>query len=180
MRLQTSNQYSGLVDCVKQTISKDGVRGLYRGMASPLLGVTPMFALSFWSYDVGQRLVYSVTPKRTSPKLSMTEFALAGAFSAIPTTIVTVPMERVKVVIQTQDQTAGGKKYKGMIDAARGMYAEGGLASLYRGTVATLVRDIPGSAAYFVGYEYTARALRPKDGSFSIGAELFAGIFELI
>lgn len=36
------------MDCAKQTIAKDGLFGLYKGMASPLVGVTPMFALSFW------------------------------------------------------------------------------------------------------------------------------------
>ncbi len=95
--------------------------------------------------------------------------------SAIPTTIVTTPMERIKVIMQTQDQQAGGKKYNGMFDAAKGVYREGGMASLYRGTVATLARDIPGSAAYFVAYEYVYRTLAPKDGSFPTSVVLFAG-----
>lgn len=101
------------------------------------MGVTPMFALSFWSYEVGQQLVYSFTPNRSSKELSMTEFALAGGFSAIPTTVVTTPMERVKVVLQTQDQIVGGQKYKGMFDAGMGMYREGGISSLYRGSIAS-------------------------------------------
>ena len=77
----------------------------------------------------------------------MLEFAIAGGFSAIPTTIVTTPMERVKVIMQTQDQNPTGKKYTGMFDAARGIVREGGVSSLYRGTVATLARDIPGSVS---------------------------------
>lgn len=135
--MQTSNEYKGIADCVKKT----GIRGLYRGIASPLVGVTPMFALSFWSYEVGQQLVYSFTPNRTSKELTMLEFAMAGGFSAIPTTVVTTPMERVKVVLQTQDQIVGGQKYKGMLDAGMGMYREGGLASLYRGSVASNYLD---------------------------------------
>ena len=123
------------MDCVRKT----GVKGLYRGITSPLVGVTPMFALSFWSYEIGQQLVYSCTPKRTSGDLSMTEFAIAGGFSAIPTTVITTPMERIKVVLQTQDQSVGGKKYKGMVDAGVGMYREGGLSSLYRGSIASKI-----------------------------------------
>ncbi|KAJ3039666.1 carnitine transporter [Rhizophlyctis rosea] len=176
VRLQTSNQYKGLVDCFKQTVAKDGLLGLYRGMASPLVGVTPMFALSFWSYDLGKQLVYNATPNRKTKDLSMAEFAFAGGFSAIPTTIVTTPMERVKVVMQTQDQNKSGVKYKGMFDAGRGMWREGGLGSLYRGTIATLARDIPGSAAYFVAYEWFYRLLVPKDAQgIYIGPTLFAG-----
>lgn len=50
-------------------------------------------------------------------------------------------MERIKVVMQTQDQNpASSKRYTGMMDAGRGMWAEGGLMSLYRGTIATLAR----------------------------------------
>ncbi|RKO86493.1 mitochondrial carrier domain-containing protein, partial [Blyttiomyces helicus] len=128
------------------------------------------------SYDIGQKLVMAATPKRKSNELSMLEYALAGGFSAIPTTIVTTPMERVKVVLQTQDQRVGGVKYKGMFDAGGAMLKEGGVASLYRGTIATLARDVPGSAAYFVAYEAVYRALKPKDQEgISIGAVLFSG-----
>ncbi|KAI9102441.1 mitochondrial carrier domain-containing protein [Phlyctochytrium arcticum] len=177
VRLQTSNQYKGLGDCFKQTIAKDGFFGLYRGMASPLVGVTPMFALSFWSYDLGCQMVRSVRPQTIKSKdLSLTEYAIAGGFSAIPTTIVTTPMERVKVVLQTQDQTVGGKKYTGMFDAGKGMWREGGIKSLYRGTIATLARDIPGSAAYFWAYEAVYRAMKPEgQEGLSIGSILFAG-----
>ncbi|KAI8808560.1 mitochondrial carrier domain-containing protein [Cladochytrium replicatum] len=176
VRLQTSNQYKGLADCFRQTVAKEGFFGLYKGITSPLIGVTPMFAVSFWGYDVGQQLVYASTPNRKSKDLTMTEYALAGGFSAVPQTIITTPMERIKVMLQTQDTAGGsGKKYKGMFDAGLGVYREGGIAGLYRGTVATLARDIPGSAAYFVGYEFFYRLLKPKDAPISIGAVLFSG-----
>lgn len=74
VRLQTSNQYKGLADCFRQTIAKDGLRGLYRGMTAPLIGVTPMFALSFWSYDVGQNIVMSFKKDKSDTKLSMLEY----------------------------------------------------------------------------------------------------------
>ncbi|KAI8844140.1 mitochondrial carrier domain-containing protein [Chytridium lagenaria] len=174
VRLQTSNQYKGLADCFKQTVAKEGMLGLYKGMTSPLIGVTPMFALSFWVIlRSWPRLVWAATPNRPSKDLSMLEFAIAGGFSAIPTTIVTTPMERVKVIMQTQDQVKGGVKYKGMLDASVGMYREGGIGSLYRGTVATLARDIPGSAAYFVAYEYFYRLLKGNGDSLSIPAVLY-------
>jgi hypothetical protein len=56
VRLQTSTQYTGMMDCVRKTIAKDGIRGLYRGMAAPLIGVTPIYAVCFWGYDVGKRI----------------------------------------------------------------------------------------------------------------------------
>lgn len=48
VKLQTSNDYSGALDCVRKTLAKEGLRGLYRGMLTPLIFVTPLFATCFW------------------------------------------------------------------------------------------------------------------------------------
>lgn len=88
-------------------------------------------------------------------------------------------MERIKVCLQTQDQVIGGKKYNGMLDAGKGMFKEGGVSSLYRGTIATLARDIPGSAAYFVGYEYFYRMMRENGYSLTSSALVSGGMLNL-
>lgn len=51
-------------------------------------------------YDLGKRLVYSFSPGRTEQALSIPELAFAGAFSALPATLVAAPAERVKVLLQ--------------------------------------------------------------------------------
>jgi solute carrier family 25 carnitine/acylcarnitine transporter 20/29 len=101
-RLQTApnGTYSGTLDVVRKTIKADGIKGMYRGMGPPLVGVTPIFAISFWSFDLGKKIVYSATPNRPSKDLSVSELAFAGFFSAIPTTLVAGPAERVKVLLQ--------------------------------------------------------------------------------
>jgi solute carrier family 25 carnitine/acylcarnitine transporter 20/29 len=49
VRLQTSEGiYKNTADCFKQIVKKDGLFGLYRGMATPLASITPIFAVSFW------------------------------------------------------------------------------------------------------------------------------------
>ncbi|EUC64228.1 carnitine/acyl carnitine carrier protein [Rhizoctonia solani AG-3 Rhs1AP] len=161
-RLQTApaGAYTGALDVVKQTLARDGVKGMYRGMGPPLAGVTPIFAISFWAYDLGKKIVYSATPDRKSQTLSLGELAFAGFFSAIPTTLVAGPAERVKVLLQIQGQ-GGQSTYNGPVDVVRQLYREGGLRSIFRGTAATLARDGPGSAAYFVAYEVAKKRLTP-------------------
>ncbi|KAG8897725.1 carnitine transporter, partial [Tulasnella sp. 403] len=178
-RLQTAQAgtYTGALDVVKKTLARDGVRGMYRGMGPPLVGVTPIFAISFWAYDLGKKLVYTATPERTSLQLNTAELAFAGFFSAVPTTLVAAPAERIKVVLQVQGQ-GGGTNYKGPMDAVRGLYREGGIRSLFRGTGATLARDGPGSAAYFVAYELAKKALTPANqpsSELNLGAIILAG-----
>ncbi|WYZ46213.1 hypothetical protein EsH8_IX_000438 [Colletotrichum jinshuiense] len=165
VRLQTADKgvYSSAIDVVKKSIARDGLkRGLYAGVSAPLVGVTPMFAVSFWGYDVGKSLV------RSSPDapLSIAQVSAAGFFSAIPMTAITAPFERVKVILQVQSQRlkpGEAPKYNGGVDVVRQLYAEGGLRSVFRGSAATLARDGPGSAAYFAAYEYIKRRLTPKD-----------------
>lgn len=61
-----------------------------------------------------------------------------------------------------QTQGSGANKlYNGPVDVVRALYKEGGLASIFRGTGATLLRDGPGSAAYFVAYELIKKSLIP-------------------
>ncbi len=33
-----------------------GPRGFYKGMSAPLVGVTPIFAMSFFGFNVGKKL----------------------------------------------------------------------------------------------------------------------------
>ncbi|PWN88407.1 mitochondrial carrier [Acaromyces ingoldii] len=163
-RLQTAKEgtYTGGMDVVKKTIKADGIKGMYRGMGPPLVGVTPIFAISFWSYDAGKKLIYAATPNRKTEQLSLAELGFAGFFSAIPTTLVAGPAERVKVLLQLQGQSSNaGPTYNGPVDVVRQLYKEGGLKSVFRGTGATLARDGPGSAAYFGAYEAIKRGLTP-------------------
>jgi len=179
-RLQTAapKTYTGALDVVKKILARDGPTGLYRGVVPPLLGVTPIFALSFWAYDASKRLIRSVVPNRTDSALSTPELAAAGFLSAVPTTLVTAPVERAKVLLQVQGQGGSGPQYKGVLDVMRHLYKEGGIRSIYRGTFATLARDGPGSAAYFAAYEVTKKALAPANSlssDLNIGQVILAG-----
>ncbi|KAG2154689.1 hypothetical protein DEU56DRAFT_725712 [Suillus clintonianus] len=179
-RLQTAapGAYTGAVDVVRKTLARDGVTGLYRGMVPPLLGVTPIFAVSFWAYDASKNLILTLTPNRTSEKLSTAELAAAGFMSAVPTTLITAPVERAKVLLQVQGQGGSGPQYKGVFDVMKHLYREGGIRSIFRGTGATIARDGPGSAVYFAAYEVTKKALMPAGssaGDLNLGAIMFAG-----
>ncbi|RDW65662.1 carnitine:acyl carnitine antiporter [Aspergillus mulundensis] len=191
VRMQTAAQgvYSGAIDVVKKTVAREGlVRGLYAGVSAPLVGVTPMFAVSFWGYDLGKTLVSSLSEvevKNNTPQYTIGQISAAGFFSAIPMTLITAPFERVKVLLQIQGQNPpppGQKpKYSGGVDVVRQLYKEGGIRSVFRGSAMTLARDGPGSAAYFAAYEYIKRSLTPKDangnvtGDLSLPAVLAAG-----
>ncbi|GAD92922.1 carnitine/acyl carnitine carrier [Paecilomyces variotii No. 5] len=182
VRMQTAQKgvYSGAMDVVRKTVAREGLaRGLYAGVSAPLVGVTPMFAVSFWGYDLGKTIVSSLSEvpvKHGTPQYSIGQISAAGFFSAIPMTLITAPFERVKVLLQIQGQNPpppGQKpKYSGGVDVVRQLYKEGGIRSVFRGSAMTLARDGPGSAAYFAAYEYIKRRLTPKDAEGNVTGEL--------
>ncbi|GAV54345.1 hypothetical protein ZYGR_0AL00770 [Zygosaccharomyces rouxii] len=169
-----SGQASSMVHAVKDILHESrgsliaSVRGFYRGVIPPLLGVTPIFAVSFWGYDLGKKIVAYGQPLSQQP-LSTFQLATAGFISAIPTTLVMAPTERVKVVLQTTEGYTFGS-------AAKKLVREGGIQSLFRGSLATLARDGPGSALYFAAYEATKKALaKPGEEEFSVTKTCIAG-----
>jgi solute carrier family 25 carnitine/acylcarnitine transporter 20/29 len=134
-------------------------------------------------YGVGKQLVESYSTVSNN-QFSVAQISTAGFFSAIPQTLITAPFERVKVLLQIQGQKElkpGEKpKYAGGTDVVRQLYKEGGIKSVYRGSLMTLARDGPGSAAYFATYEIVKRRLTPKDadgkpGKLSLPAVMAAG-----
>jgi len=70
------------------------------------------------------------------------------------------PVELVKCRLQVQ--ASDKKMYKGPIDCAIKTYKYGGgLTSLFKGHTATMLREIPGGAAYFGMYESFVKILTP-------------------
>jgi len=168
--------YTGTFDCLRKTVSNEGFKGLYKGMGAPLVGVAPIFAISFFGFGVGKSLINKYNGD-DNHKHSLSELFAAGAFSGIFTTSIMAPGERIKCLLQIQ-QGSGNKLYDGPVDCAKKLYKEGGIRSIYKGTVLTLCRDIPASGMYFAGYEAVKYLLTPEGqdpSKLSIGSVLFAG-----
>lgn len=112
------------------------------------MGITPVTAISFWGFALGQKF-FSFIHSQTVKDFS------AGAFSAVLCTPIIVPFERIKLLMQTNTDT----KTLSTFEAAKRIYSENGLKSFYRGTFFSLLRDCPGYAAYFGTYSYLKRKL---------------------
>ncbi|KAJ8046825.1 Mitochondrial carnitine/acylcarnitine carrier protein [Holothuria leucospilota] len=162
VRLQTQPTppvYSGTFDCAKQIVMKESVFGLYKGMFAPILGVTPMYAVCFLGYGIGKKLQQPAANGEYGPAQLFAAGMVAGVF----TTGIMAPGERIKCLLQIQASSTGPPKYAGPWDCAKQIYREAGLfRGLYRGTMATLLRDVPASGMYFMSYEMLKKAITPE------------------
>merc|ERR1711915_135348 len=117
VRLQTQSKsnplYAGTWDCALKAVKAEGFKGLYKGMAAPLMGVTPMFAVCFFGYGLGKRLQ---TPKEGNKELSAMQLFNAGCLSGVFTTAIMAPGERIKCLLQVQQAGSGPQIYKGPVD----------------------------------------------------------------
>lgn len=166
--------YQGTFDCATKLVQREGIFGLYKGMSAPLTGVSPIFAVCFFGYGLGKRLLQWTSSKE---QLTYTQYFLAGGFSGIFTTSIMAPGERIKVLLQLQGSGKAAQKYNGMVDCAVKVYKEGGMRSVYKGFCATLMRDVPGTGAYFLAYEYVQDKVKEKSGSQTLStlSTIFAG-----
>lgn len=70
---------------------------MFLGMAAPLTGVAPIFAMSFFGYGLGKRILQT-----EGAELSNAQIFSAGAFSGIFTTAIMAPGERIKCLLQVK------------------------------------------------------------------------------
>jgi solute carrier family 25 (adenine nucleotide translocator) protein 4/5/6/31 len=91
--------------------------------------------------------------KKKGPKLGFWEDFLIGGFAAGISKTAAAPIERVKLLVQNQDEMIkqGRLKepYKGTMDCFRRVVSEEGVVSLWRGNTANVLRYFPTQALNF-------------------------------
>ncbi|KAL1408857.1 ADP/ATP carrier protein [Vanrija albida] len=111
----------------------------------------------------------SEVKKQKDFKAFATDFLMGGVSAAVAKTAA-APIERVKLLVQNQDEMIKqgrlSKPYKGIIDCFQRTYAEEGLVSLWRGNTANVIRYFPTQALNFAFKDYfkSLFGFRKQDG----------------
>lgn len=158
-----NSKYRGAFHCLKSIMAKESFRGLYRGMSSPMIGVSVINAIVFGVYGNVQRT-------SSNPDSYMSHF-LAGSVAGLAQSIICSPMELAKTQLQLQTHKLGAAKFNGPTQCISYVYQCEGVRGVFRGLGATALRDVPGFASYFVSFEFLMR-LKTDPG---ILYTLFAG-----
>lgn len=137
-------QYSGIIDCVKQTINSKGFFGLYRGLSVLLYGSIPKSAVRFGAFEtIKKKLVDK------DGRLSAQRKLMAGLFAGVCEAVfVVTPMETVKVKF-INDQRSANPKFKGFYHGVRMIVKSHGLKGCYQGVVPTIFKQGSNQAIRF-------------------------------
>ncbi|XP_067849820.1 mitochondrial glutamate carrier 1 isoform X2 [Heptranchias perlo] len=164
--------YSSMSDCLIKTIRSDGYFGMYRGAAVNLTLVTPEKAIKLAANDFFRQMF-----SKDGKKLTLIKEMLAGCGAGTCQVIVTTPMEMLKIQLQdagrlaaqqklmaaqavpsspsgspissTSHTTSSIKSQRSATQITKELLRSKGIAGLYKGLGATLLRDVPFSMIYF-------------------------------
>ncbi|KAI7870952.1 mitochondrial carrier domain-containing protein, partial [Spinellus fusiger] len=127
-------------------------------------GVAAVNALVFGSYTwlIHQQAIFHKTPMTENSLPPLRDVFFAGIGAGIITSVITCPMELVKVQLQNQTTTGNAMKYRGPIDCISKLYTMGGIRQCFVGMGSTLLREAS-FGPYFLCYEYICRVLTPKE-----------------
>ncbi|OAK95269.1 mitochondrial carrier protein-like protein [Phaeosphaeriaceae sp. SRC1lsM3a] len=155
VRLQTTQQYSGALDAATQIYKNEGALAFYKGTLTPLIGIGACVSVQFGGFHYARRAFEARnTANHGSSQLSYSQYYAAGAFAGISNTVLSSPIEHIRIRLQTQPHGAN-RLYNGPIDCVRKLSAhQGVLGGVYRGTAVTFLREAQAYGVWFTTFEY--------------------------
>ncbi|CBZ25196.1 mitochondrial ornithine carrier protein-like protein [Leishmania mexicana MHOM/GT/2001/U1103] len=155
--LQTygGTRYAGYTDCITRLFRQDGVIGFYRGVTARFVASGFEHAWVLATYKWTLRLIGA------GDRPTLPEILLGGCGSGVAATVCLTPFELVKCRMQVDD-TKGQRRYRGSLDCAQQVFREHGCKGLYRGGVAMLCREVPGSVAWCGTYDILKSWMTPE------------------
>ncbi|KAH9933530.1 mitochondrial carrier [Amylocystis lapponica] len=158
-QIAPKGMFKGPMDILAQTLRKEGFFALYKGMASPLVGIAGVNSLLFAAYGVSRRIISPF------PQLSLKEIAAAGSMAGAINAILASPVEMFKVRMQGQYGAASDKRLRVIMSE---MWSQWGLRKgIMRGYWVTVAREIPAYAGFYTGkpFEFSKRQFSKTYGT---------------
>lgn len=152
-----AHSYTGPIDCIRQLIRSEGLRGLSRGLGGTMAREMPGNAVYFGSYKTlreflpGKRQDSSENSGIGQVILDASSAITCGAAAGMLMWAAVLPIDVAKTRIQTAWPGSPGDV--GLVQQLRILYRTGGRKSLYAGLSTSLVRAAPANAAQWLVWE---------------------------
>ncbi|KAL4424570.1 hypothetical protein ABPG77_009154 [Micractinium sp. CCAP 211/92] len=163
------HSYSGPLDCLRQTVRSEGLRGLMRGLGGTMAREIPGNAVYFSTYQLLRRWLpgrapgpsHAETPQPRGLLAALadaTSAVVCGGLAGMVMWVVVLPLDTAKTRIQTA--YPGSAADVGVLRQLSTLRREGGLGGLYAGLTPTLVRAFPANAAQWLAWELCMQQAR--------------------
>ncbi|KAF9916303.1 hypothetical protein BX616_004088 [Lobosporangium transversale] len=167
MQLQVEGvrQYKNSVDCIYQILKNEGIRGMYRGLSASYLGV----AEGTIQWMIYEQLKKTLAERRKVTSLSSTtgtrfviggkdieewiDYLGAAGAAKFVASAMTYPHEVLRTRLRQVPVGNEPPKYTGLKQTFQLVLKEEGVAALYGGLTAHMMRVVPNAAIMFFCYE---------------------------
>ncbi|XP_025708039.2 mitochondrial ornithine transporter 2 [Callorhinus ursinus] len=138
---------------VKSILRKEGPLGFYQGLSSTLLQEVPGYFFFFGGYELSRSFFAS---GRSKDELGPVPLMLSGGIAGICLWLVIYPVDCIKSRIQVLSMSG---KQAGFLGTLISIVKNEGIAALYSGLTATMIRAFPANGSLFLAYEYSRRMM---------------------
>jgi solute carrier family 25 carnitine/acylcarnitine transporter 20/29 len=141
-------KYANMADCLRQSVATNGIfGGPLQGFNAALLRNIPAAGVYFLTFETLKLKLPPMTGD-TTPQLA--HLFVAGGSAGFMYWLLFYPLDVIKSAIQTDALAKGERRFCGVRDAARQLYAEGGIGRFYKGLSPCLIRSVPANAVMLI------------------------------
>ncbi|CAN9493253.1 unnamed protein product [Ophioblennius macclurei] len=157
LTLRKTGQYSGIFDCAKKIMKKEGVKAFYKGYIPNILGIIPYAGIDLAVYESLKNLWLSRYAKDTANPGILVLLG-CGTLSSTCGQLASYPLALVRTRMQAQASLEGSEQLP-MTKLVKNILEKDGFFGLYRGILPNFMKVLPAVSISYVVYEYMRSGL---------------------
>ncbi|XP_043558819.1 calcium-binding mitochondrial carrier protein SCaMC-1-like isoform X2 [Chiloscyllium plagiosum] len=157
MALRKTGQYSGVGDCIKKIMKREGLIAFYKGYIPNILGIIPYAGIDLAIYETLKKTWLNKYAKESADPGVFVLLA-CGTISSSCGQLASYPLALIRTRMQAQASLEGSQQLN-MMSLFRKIVAKEGPLGLYRGLAPNFMKVIPAVSISYVVYERMKTAL---------------------
>ncbi|XP_014842128.1 PREDICTED: calcium-binding mitochondrial carrier protein SCaMC-3-like isoform X1 [Poecilia mexicana] len=151
LNLRKTGQFTGIADCAKQILQREGAAAFYKGYVPNMLSIVPYAGIDLAVYETLKLSWLNRNTGLSDPGVMV--LLGCGAVSSTCGMLASYPLALVRTRMQAQASVKGSPKLS-MLSLLRNIVTQEGIAGLYRGISPNLLKIVPAVSVSYVVYEY--------------------------
>lgn len=157
LTLRKTGQYSGMFDCAKKILMKEGVKAFYKGYIPNILGIIPYAGIDLAVYETLKNFWLSRYAKDTANPGVLVLLG-CGTMSSTCGQLASYPLALIRTRMQAQASVEGSEQLP-MGKMVKRILEKEGFFGLYRGILPNFMKVLPAVSISYVVYEYMRSGL---------------------
>ncbi|KAK1796475.1 hypothetical protein P4O66_008911 [Electrophorus voltai] len=157
LTLRKTGQYSGMFDCARKILKREGVKAFYKGYIPNILGIIPYAGIDLAVYETLKNTWLSRYAK-DSANPGILVLLGCGTISSTCGQLASYPLALIRTRMQAQASLEGSEQVS-MSKLTKKIFEKEGFFGLYRGILPNFMKVIPAVSISYVVYEYMKSGL---------------------